>query len=156
MYICSIQTEKRMQFKEIIGHQQLKHQLIGSVNENRVSHAQLFLGPEGNGGLALAIAYAQFINCTDRQADDSCGKCPACTKYNRYIHPDLHFSYPFFARGKEDTATAFLAEWRKALQKNLYLGLDGWRAECDVENKQANINIAEAHDIIRKLSLKAY
>lgn len=145
-----------MQFKEIIGHHQLKQHLIRTVNENRVSHAQLFLGPAGNGGLALAIAYAQYINCTNRQPDDSCGTCPSCSKHSRYIHPDLHFSYPFFARRKEDTATAFLTEWRTALQKNRYLDMDGWRAACDVENKQANINIAEAHDIIKKLSLKSY
>lgn len=145
-----------MLFKEIIGHHKLKQHLIGTVRENRVSHAQLFLGPEGNGGLALAIAYAQYVNCMDRGATDSCGRCTNCTKYSRYIHPDLHFSYPFFAKRKEDTATTFLKEWRSALEKNPYLGLDEWREACDVENKQANINIAEAHDIIKKLSLKAY
>lgn len=46
--------------------------------------------------------------------------------------------------------------WREALQKNPYLGMDDWRTHSEVENKQANINIAEAHDIIKKLSLKAF
>jgi DNA polymerase-3 subunit delta' len=145
-----------MQFKDIIGHTELKEHLKNTVKENRVSHAQLFLGPSGNGALALAIAYAQLINCSAPLEDDSCGTCPNCVKYNKYIHPDLHFSYPFFASRKEQTAQTFIGEWRDALQNNPYLSMDDWRAACEVDNKQANINIAEAHDIIKKLSLKSY
>lgn len=145
-----------MQFKDIQGHGEIKAQLISTVRENRVSHAQLFFGPEGNGGLALAIAYAQYLNCTDRTAEDSCGECANCRKYQKYIHPDLHFSYPFFAKHREDTAATFIQTWREALQKNPYLGMEDWRAHSEVDNKQANINIAEAHDIIKKLSLKAF
>ena len=145
-----------MRFSEIIGHQETKAKLIQTVLDNRVSHAQLFAGPEGNGALALAIAYAQFLNCTDRLPTDSCGVCANCRKYEKYIHPDLHFSYPFFATQKTDTATTFLETWRHALLKHPYLSMEDWRAVSEVENKQANINIAEAHDIIKKLSFKAY
>ena len=98
-----------MQFSDITGQQEIKQHLIQTVLENRVSHAQLFLGPEGSGSLALALAYAQFISCQDRQAKDSCGECSSCRKYKKLIHPDLHFSYPFFAKHKEDTALKFLA-----------------------------------------------
>jgi len=143
-------------FNEIIGQERVKQQLINTVRENRVSHAQLFLGPEGSGSLALAVAYAQYINCENRQANDSCGECASCRKYNKLIHPDLHFSYPFFAKHKEDTAATYAEEWRRAFLANPYLGLDHWRNQLDAENKQANINIAEAHHIIKKLSLKAF
>lgn len=145
-----------MLFSEIIGQIAIKQSLISTVKENRVSHAQLFLGPEGSGSLALAVAYAQYINCENRQSDDSCGECASCRKYNKLIHPDLHFSYPFFAKHKEDTAATYAEEWRKAFLENPYLGLDYWRRQLDAENKQANINIAEAHHIIKKLSLKAF
>ncbi|SEL78249.1 DNA polymerase III subunit [Parapedobacter koreensis] len=145
-----------MLFNEIIGQAAIKRSLINTVKENRVSHAQLFLGPEGSGSLALAVAYAQYINCENKQPDDSCGECASCRKYNKLIHPDLHFSYPFFAKHKEDTAATYAEEWRKAFLDNPYLGLDHWRSQLDAENKQANINIAEAHHIIKKLSLKAY
>ena len=67
-----------MFFKEVIGQSAIKQRLIQSVNEERVSHAQLLAGPPGSGKLALAIAYAQFVACTNRQADDSCGECPSC------------------------------------------------------------------------------
>ena len=145
-----------MQFKRIIGHQALKQQLVSTVKENRVSHAQLFLGPEGSGSLALAVAYAQYINCEDKQNDDSCGKCASCIKYEKLIRPDLHFSYPFFAKKADETATTYMEEWRTAFLANPYLSLTHWRSQLEAENKQANINIAEAHDIIKKLSLKSF
>ncbi|MBE9665122.1 DNA polymerase III subunit [Mucilaginibacter boryungensis] len=145
-----------MQFKEIVGQAAVKQRLIASVTENRVSHAQLFLGPEGSGNLPLAVAYAQYVSCEDRQPDDSCGACASCRKYQKLAHPDLHFSYPFFAKHKDDTALTFIEQWREALLANPYVSLDTWRGYLDAENKQANINIAECHQIIKKLSLKPF
>lgn len=145
-----------MQFKHIAGQQAVKQRLINTVKDNRVSHAQLFLGPEGSGSLALAVAYAQYLSCEDRQPDDSCGACSSCRKYQKLMHPDLHFSYPFFAKDKNDTALSFIEQWREALTANPYLSLDIWRSYLDAENKQANINIAECHQIIKKLSFKPF
>ncbi|MBB5397279.1 ATP-binding protein [Mucilaginibacter sp. AK015] len=145
-----------MQFKDIIGQQAIKQRLITSVNENRVSHAQLFLGPEGAGGLALAVAYAQYLSCGDKRPDDSCGECASCRKYQKLMHPDLHFSYPFFAKHKDDTALTFIEQWRDAFTAHPYINLDIWRGYLDAENKQANINIAECHQIIKKLSFKPF
>ncbi|MGI4751975.1 MAG: ATP-binding protein [Janthinobacterium lividum] len=145
-----------MQFKEIVGQETIKQRLLTTVKENRVSHAQLFLGPEGSGSLALAVAYAQFISCENKQENDSCGECNSCRKYQKLVHPDLHFSYPFFAKHKDNTALTFVDQWRKAFLKNPYLNLDEWRTYLEAENKQANINIAECHQIIRKLSFKPF
>ncbi|WP_413670517.1 ATP-binding protein [Mucilaginibacter sp. Mucisp86] len=145
-----------MQFKEIVGQEATKQRLLNTVSENRVSHAQLFLGPEGSGSLALAVAYAQYLSCEDRQPGDSCGVCASCRKYQKLMHPDLHFSYPFFAKHKDDTALTFIEQWRGALTINPYLSLDIWRGYLDAENKQANINIAECHQIIKKLSFKPF
>jgi DNA polymerase-3 subunit delta' len=145
-----------MQFKDIVGQETVKKHLIQTVKDERISHAQLFLGPEGSGSLALALAYAQFISCENKLENDSCGECSSCRKYNKLVHPDLHFSYPFFAKHKEDTALTFIEEWRKAFLANPYLGLDEWRDQLSADNKQANINIAEAHSIIQKLSMKPF
>ena len=145
-----------MQFRDIVGQAAVKQRLIETVRSGRVSHAQLFLGPEGSGSLALALAYAQYISCENPGADDSCGECASCRKYSKLIHPDLHFSYPFFAKHKEDTAQSFIAEWREAFLNNPYLDLEAWRNSLDAENKQANINIAECHQILQKLSLKPF
>ncbi|MFA6947005.1 MAG: hypothetical protein WC220_14000 [Pedobacter sp.] len=145
-----------MLFREVIGQKEIKEQLIQSVFENRVSHAQLFLGPEGSGSFALALAYAQFISCTDRQETDSCGICSSCRKYNKLIHPDLHFSYPFFRGGEKEDSMADLEEWRDLVLSNPYFDLDEWRLRLDAQNKQPNINKAECLNILHRLSLKAF
>lgn len=144
-----------MQFKQIVGQDAIKQRLINSVNESRVSHAQLFLGPGGSGSLPLAVAYAQYLSCENKQDNDSCGECPSCRKYQKLMHPDLHFSYPTFGLPKE-TAIDFIENWRKAFLENNYLDLDIWRSYLDTGNKQANINIAECHQIIKKLSFKPF
>jgi DNA polymerase-3 subunit delta' len=145
-----------MQFKDIVGQEEIKRQLVQTVAENRVSHAQLFLSADGSGALLLAIAYAQYINCLDKSDTDSCGVCSSCRKYERYIHPDLHFSYPFFASKDVKIAVDVIEEWRTMLLGDPYVDLDIWRSQLNAENKQANINIAECHDIIKKLSFKAF
>jgi DNA polymerase-3 subunit delta' len=144
-----------MQFNQIVGQAAIKQRLVNTVIENRVSHAQLFLGPEGSGSLALAVAYAQFLSCEDKQPDDSCGVCSSCRKYQKLMHPDLHFSYPTFGLPKE-TSIDFIDSWRQAFSENTYLTLDIWRSYLDAGNKQANINIAECHQIIKKLSFKPF
>lgn len=145
-----------MQFKDIIGQEGVKQHLLQTVTDNRVSHAQLFLSPAGSGALPLAIAYAQYINCLAKTPTDSCGVCASCRKYERLIHPDLHFSYPFFASKDVKIATDVVEEWRQMVIETPYFDLDVWRSKLSADNKQANINIAEAHDIIKKLSFKAF
>ena len=149
-----------MLFSEIIGHEDIKNRLIQSVKDNRVAHAQLFLGPEGSGRLALAIAYAQYINCANRTENDSCGVCPSCRKYNALAHPDLHFIFPTTTNKsvkKDPESEAFLTEWRDYLERcKAYADLSSWYNTLDVENKQGAINVRDASTIMRKLNLKAY
>lgn len=149
-----------MLFSQIIGHEDIKKKLIQSVKENRVAHAQLFLGPEGTGKLALAIAYAQYINCTDKGENDSCGQCTSCKKYNALAHPDLHFLFPNTTNKsvkKDPESDLFLTEWREYLEScDCYASLPDWYDNLDVENKQGAINVRDAATIMRKLNLKAY
>ncbi len=145
-----------MQFSDIVGQNEVKEHLIRTVSENRVSHAQLFLGPEGSGNFALALAYAQFISCTDRSENDSCGVCASCRKYTKLIHPDLHFSYPFFRGGEKEDGMPDLEEWRDLVLTNPYFNLDEWRERLDAQNKQPNINKAECMNILHRLSLKPF
>lgn len=149
-----------MLFSEVIGHEDLKKRLIQSVRESRVSHAQLFLGPEGSGKLPLALAYAQYINCTNRSETDSCGVCPSCRKFMSLTHPDLHFVFPT-ATNKEvkqnPESDLFISDWRSYLiDCQGYAGLSDWFNKLDIENKQGVINVRDAATILRKLSFKAY
>ncbi|NCU36490.1 DNA polymerase III subunit delta [Candidatus Falkowbacteria bacterium] len=161
----SDKNTKRMLFSEIIGQEQIKEKLIGTVATNRVAHAQLFYGNNGYGKLALALAYAQFISCRDTDKfrhRDSCGKCPSCIKYNKLIHPDLHFVYPVASStrmkdSKNPTSNQVLKEWRQLLErKNYYITLDDWYHEIDIDQKQASINTRDCSKIIQTLSYTSY
>lgn len=147
---------KYMLFKEIIGQHAVKERLIRSVKEGRISHAQLFLGPQGSGSLALAVAYAQYISCSNKQEEDSCGECPSCVKYNKLIHPDLHFVYPVALSKDVRVSTDKAKEWREAFLDNSYITLFSWFETLDAENKQALIGVDESGEILRKLSLTTY
>ena len=50
-----------MQFKDVIGQIPVKQHLAEMVEQNRLSHALLFLGKEGSGALPLAMAFAQYV-----------------------------------------------------------------------------------------------
>ncbi|HOY31945.1 MAG TPA: DNA polymerase III subunit delta [Bacteroidales bacterium] len=157
-----------MRFSEIIGQVPVKNYLVNTVKNSRVSHAQLFLGAEGCGKLALAIAYAQFICCTNKQyydaggplAGDSCGVCPSCLKYAKLIHPDIHFFYPVTTTKDVKTkpqSIEFVQTWRDFLIRNDFIiSLNDWYDAIGVENKQGIINAEDCNEIIRKLSLKSY
>ncbi|KAF0201081.1 MAG: DNA polymerase III subunit [Bacteroidetes bacterium] len=149
-----------MKFSDIIGREEIKERLRRSVKENRVSHAQLFLGPEGSGKLALALAYAQYINCTRRTPVDSCGECPSCTKYGKLVHPDLHFVYPV-AKTKEiddkPLSKLFITYWRDlVIKKKAVFNQHDWHEHIGLENKQGIINAEDCNEIIRTLSYKSY
>jgi len=143
-----------MLFKEIVGQETIKQKLIQSVKDNRISHAQLFLGHEGSGNLALSLAYAQYVSCANKQEHDSCGTCPSCTKYIKLAHPDLHFVFPVV--GSKEVSNHFLTQWREAILENPYMNLFQWYQFLDVENKQGIIGVEESSEVLRKLSLTSY
>ncbi len=149
-----------MLFSQVIGQKAVKQKLIQSVKQNRVSHAQLFLGKSGSGSMALALAYAQYINCKNRTETDSCGVCPSCVKMQKLAHPDLHYVFPTTTNKKvkkDPESELFMAEWRSFLSKNNGYGSDqNWYEHLDVENKQGTIYVRDASTIMRKLSLKSY
>ena len=149
-----------MQFKDVIGQEAIKQRLIGSVRENHVSHAQLFLGPAGSGKLPLALAYAQYILCPNRTETDSCGVCPTCQKIQKLVHPDLHFVVPTNTTKKvkdKPESDLFMEEWRDFAVKNHgYFNDTDWYAFLDIENKQGYMSVRDAASLLRKLSMKAY
>jgi DNA polymerase III subunit delta' len=147
-----------MFFKEVIGQERIKQRLIHSVKEQRISHAQMFTGPEGTGKLALAIAFAQYISCRNRGENDSCGECPSCRKYLKLAHPDLHFVFPIFTSKefKKPVSDDFLPKWREMVLNSPYFTLSQWLGFADNENAQGLIYEKESDSIIRKLSFKSF
>jgi DNA polymerase-3 subunit delta' len=146
-----------MFFRDIIGQEEIKRQLIKNVQENKIAHAQLFCGGEGVGKLPLAIAYARYISCFNPSEKDACGKCANCIKFNNLAHPDLHFIFPVVKKksSKDVVSDDYIAEWRELIAKTPYFNLPAWLEEMGAENQQAQIYVKESNEIIRKLSLKS-
>lgn len=147
-----------MLFKDIVGQNQIKERLIQSVKQNKVAHAQLFCGPEGVGKMALALAYAQYLNCLNPKDNDACGECSSCHKYAKLIHPDLHFVFPIVQKKKEkkELCNDYLAEWRNFILTSPYRNLNQWLDFIKAENAQGMIYAKESDEILKKLSLKIY
>jgi DNA polymerase-3 subunit delta' len=144
-------------FKDIIGQESTIALLRSAVAEGRVPHAQLICGGEGTGKLAVAIAYARYLCCTHRNGEDACGECPSCKKFDKLVHPDLHFAFPIYK--KESTKPAysddFIDKWRQAITDNPYLNLNQWMSHIGTENQQGLIYASQSEEIIRKLTLKS-
>ncbi|GHT80168.1 DNA polymerase III subunit delta [Bacteroidia bacterium] len=145
-----------MLFAQIIGHEVLKQKLIHAAEQGRISHAQLFVGNEGRGTLALATAYAQYLNCANPTPTDSCGVCPSCRKYQLLQHPDLHFSLPVASTKTNPISEWFIKDWQEFFVNNYYPSLAEWYNKIDIDNKQGIINVAEAESVINTLNYKAY
>ena len=157
-----------MRFKDIEGQRVLINHLTEIIDSGRVSHAQMFLGPTSSGSLALAIAYAQYLNCENRQhygegselRADSCGRCPNCRKYEELMHTDLHFVFPSTTTTtvtSKPSAEDFQAEFRDFLNEHHQYGKeDEWYTQLGVDNKQGIIREKDADNIVKTLALKAY
>ncbi|MCD6346940.1 MAG: DNA polymerase III subunit delta, partial [Bacteroidales bacterium] len=158
-----------MLFREIYGHAGIRERLIKTTRENRVSHAIMLYGPEGSGKFALALAYAQFLQCSGEKDGDSCGACPSCQQAAKMIHPDIHFVFPVVkgkqissedkgnSKGSSDPISDnFVKQWRSFIAESAYPTLQSWLQYLEVENKQGSIFKHEAEVILRKLSLKAF
>ena len=151
-----------MDWRLIIGQEPLKKQLTELVQQNRLSHALLFIGKEGAGALPVATAFAQYLVCERSMSSslaEPCGSCPACKKAAEFVHPDIHYSYPTVTRkaGEKPVATDFIVEWRDFLKQHPYGNLFDWiELIKEKDNSQGKITAEECNDILRKLSLKSF
>jgi DNA polymerase III subunit delta' len=159
-----------MQFSKIIGQQHIISQLKEMVNNNRLSHALLFVGKEGTGALPLALAFSNYVVSQSEKNKPASttvslfGEEPATASTHgaelaeQYIHPDIHYSYPVISRksGDKPISTDYVTEWREFIKLYPYGNLFDWLQFIGAENKQGNITAAECADIIRKLNLKSF
>ena len=168
-----------MLFKDIIGQAAVKQHLAEMVQQNRLSHALLFLGKEGSGALPLALAFTEFVICQPNASEpvadlfggftpmeagpayippDDIHSQPAFARAAQLMHPDLHFSYPVIPKkaGDKPISTDYISEWREFIQQYPYGNVYDWLQFIGAENKQGNITANECNDIIHKLSLKSF
>ena len=151
-----------MRFADIIGQHNLKRQMAENIDRGRISHAQLFTGEAGAGALPLALAYAQYLCCTNRHDGDSCGECPSCRQMSELAHPDLHLIFPVNKQGKKSDevvlSSQFLTPWREIIaQTGGYFTREQWFDKLDLgKTLQGVISAKETDDIIRRLSFKSF
>jgi len=143
-----------MNFSEILGQEHLKSHLVKSTDNGRISHAQLFVGKEGTGVLAIAIAYAQYILVSSSTNPEI-----TAVKCEKLMHPDLHFAFPVAINDRiksKPISNDFLEEWREFVKQKPYGNLFEWLQSIGVENKQGQIGVDEAEQIVKSLTLKSY
>ncbi|MCB4798302.1 DNA polymerase III subunit [Neotamlana laminarinivorans] len=148
-----------MLFNQIIGQEHIKKHLTQSADNGRIPHAQLFVGNEGSGTLPMALAYAQYILCKNTQGENDGGNASCNLKFKNFSHPDLHFAFPVTTTDKvkkHPVSSHYLEEWRKLLNEQPYGNLFDWYKLLGVDNKQGQIGVDEAQDIVKSLSLKSY
>ena len=148
-----------MLFSDILGQEHIKSHLTKSVDNGRIAHAQLFVGPEGSGTLPMAIAYAQYLLCTNTDGENSTGNAACNLKFNNISHSDLHFAFPVTTSDKAKShpvSSHYMQEWRQLLKEQPYGNLFDWYKLLGVDNKQGQIGVDEAQDIVKSLALKSY
>ncbi len=150
-----------MLFRDVMVNSALKSQLISLINSGRVSHAQLFVSQPGNHAFALAVAYAQYLLCSQKTEDgESCGTCESCVKVEKLTHPDLHFYFPtcISKEVKKDPDSEQYAQLFKeyVLRKKYHIEIFDWIQELEGENKQASINVRDCSNILHYNSTQSY
>ena len=148
-----------MLFSDILGQIHIKNHLTVSADQGRIPHAQLFVGPEGSGTLPMAIAYAQYILCNNTGSENNGGNEACNLKFNSFSHPDLHFAFPVTSNDRvksHPVSKHFMEEWRQLLTQQPYGNLFDWYRLLGVDNKQGQIGVDEAQDIVKSLALKSY
>jgi DNA polymerase-3 subunit delta' len=163
-----------MRFEDIVGQSELIDQLKEMVDQQRVSHALLFVGREGSGALPMALAFSTYvIEQEEKKAPPATAtgmfgepvtpsplSHPSAEKAKQYLHPDIHYSFPSIKKSSSGEAAAisneWMTEWRTFLHQNPYGNLFDWLETIGAENKQGKITAAECEDISRKLYLKSF
>ena len=146
---------------EVIGQEEVWQRLTEMVREERLPHAIMLCGPQGCGKMALALAFASYLLCQNRDGhNEACGECKQCKMLEKWGHPDLLFSYPTIktpAMGSEHKPVSedFAEEWRNMISRSPYFNIEQWMTEIGAENQQAIITAGESDELNRKLSLKS-
>lgn len=153
-----------MGFSAVIAQDRVKRMLSGAIREQSIAHAYCFYGEEGIGKDALAIAFAQILNCSEpiSHSDgiiDACGLCKNCIDAMRLEHPNIMFISALPA-GKttsknEDSPLLQLSEDMLALYKQeMILKADDPYHVWAMPNAQT-IRIASIRDIKKQVKMSA-
>lgn len=109
-----------MGFADIIGQQKPLATLRSALAAGRVHHAYLFLGPEGVGKRAVAVAFAKAIHCAEL-TNDFCGDCADCSRIADGNHPDVRVIEPL--AGKKEISIQQIRNLQRELSYRSFTGM---------------------------------
>lgn len=75
-------------FHDILGHGQIIAHLQNAIEEDKVSHAYIFNGPEASGKMMLAEAFAMALQC-EGEGKRPCLECRSCRQAADHNQPDI-------------------------------------------------------------------
>ncbi|MDQ0285218.1 DNA polymerase-3 subunit delta' [Desulfofundulus luciae] len=130
-----------MKLANIIGHGEIVRALCRAVEQNRVSHAYLFAGPDGVGKTTTALAFGAALLCRQPESGDACGQCRDCRQAAGQNHPDLHRIAP-------EGASIKIGQVREMLRRITLSPYQGQRQIFLVE--QADLMTHEAANCLLK------
>lgn len=94
-------------------------QLQQTYQQGRFAHGLLFTGSSGIGKFKLAKQLAQYLLCTNKQANDACHTCHSCQLFTATNHLDFHL---LSAEGSKSIGVEQVRELINALNERPQLG----------------------------------
>jgi len=140
-----------MRFQDIQVNTELCRALVGMIDSGKLPHAIMLHEDDGGEGVAIALAFLQYLYCHDRQDGDSCGQCPNCNRVAKMINPDIHFVFPTAAG---HTSDEYIEQWRSLVAGGVF-GEDRFKEALEMSEKSPMIAVSQASSLIRTLSLSA-
>ena len=123
-----------MPFRDLVGHRRLVELLSRSVERDSLPPSLIFSGPEGVGKRLAATAVAEAINCLRPERGrmfDACGRCPACRRIGRGVHPDV------LGLGPDDSGSIKIEQAREIIDRAAYRPFEGRRRVVIVDPADA-------------------
>ena len=146
-----------MQFRDIIGYESLKEELRRISATGHIPHNILFDIEDGMPGVGLALAWIQYLNCSDPHDGDSCGVCPHCKMLSQLSYPDVHYIFPVVnATDVETPSDNFLSQWREMFAaEGAYFDHETWLRYLNAGKQQPVIYSKDAIALENKLSISS-
>ncbi|MBS1816578.1 MAG: DNA polymerase III subunit delta' [Acidobacteria bacterium] len=144
-----------MPFRDIIGHRKLVGLLARSIARESLPPSLIFSGPAGVGKFLAAISTAQALNCLspvpftsaeghEAVGVDACGRCAACTRIARGMHPDVLILKP------NEKGNIKIDPVREAVERAGYRPFEG-RRRVTVVDSADGLEIAAQNSLLKVL-----